>query len=550
MLLIFPLSIRIKLSSLRLVVCHCPAIIACFKKIVFLLLVVCGVAMAQGEPAVAVYVTGAKDESTNRVFGNKLLEALAKSEKYARIDDHRAFYEEMAKSKNIDNGQISKIAKRYGAVFVCVVNMDEIFNEYSISAEIIKTDNSKVIKSASIDSKLNSSENLSKAANELANSFKKSPSSAPSSLPVPHPQAAAPAQAPVATQAQAPVADADDEETCDRKIEIGDIISQIKDAFPQQMKNCGIEFGKNQAMARLPFKKVSPESLDPKQFFPKCIIDGIKKENPALNKLATDIEDFVQSLLKAAQSANGQVDPQKILEKASDIKTLLDNIQTNYSNGVCAPPAENLQYTEKELEEASAASSQREAKTQTTPKTGIRLGLNLSNVDATIDFGEIETSGIGGVHVGMAMDKRISGNFYFATGVALSMKGYDFSYDYEQLSLHMEGTEKYYFLQVPIMLSFKIPLNESSAIRADAGVYGAYCLKQTAEISINKNGIYSDEYMEDQFSGLDFGLSFGGGIEFLNFYVGVVYEKGMTNNGGGVGEFSINNFGLTLGYNF
>jgi len=130
-------------------------------------------AFAQDEPEktelekITVYVHGAGEAGINKSFVNKLLFAFAQSGKYAEIENSEAFYEELARSYKGDIVQIAQIARQYGAGVVCVVNMTEVFGAYSISARLIKTSDSQVIKTALLDRSLKSLDDLTIASNEL-----------------------------------------------------------------------------------------------------------------------------------------------------------------------------------------------------------------------------------------------------------------------------------------------------------------------------------------------------------------------------------------------
>ena len=133
---------------------------------------------------IAVYVSGASDVGIKESFGNKLLAAITQSGKYAEIENSETFYEELAKKY----GQIAQTAKQYGADVVCVVNITEALGAYSISARLIKTADSQVLKTASLDRSLKSLNDLTIVSNELAAQL----------LGLQPPPAAAPVAAPVA----------------------------------------------------------------------------------------------------------------------------------------------------------------------------------------------------------------------------------------------------------------------------------------------------------------------------------------------------------------
>ena len=128
------------------------------KKLLFAIFFACSLmsAFAQDEPEklaepekFAVYVSGAGDAGINKALGNKLLAVIEHNGKYAEIGDWEA-------------------AKQYGADFVCEVSIAEVFGAYSISARLVRTHDSKVIKTALLDRSLKSLDDLTIVSNELA----------------------------------------------------------------------------------------------------------------------------------------------------------------------------------------------------------------------------------------------------------------------------------------------------------------------------------------------------------------------------------------------
>lgn len=211
------------------------------------------------------------------------------------------------------------------------------------------------------------------------------------------------------------------------------------------------------------------------------------------------------------------------------------------------------------------------AQEETEPKMGIRAGVNFSS--STMSYGgfEIETDNIIGFHAGVVKDIPISGDFYFMTGAMLSLKGGLFKDEYwdDEYRWKSETTYNIYYLQVPLMAVYKVPLNESAVVRAEAGAYVAFGLSGTAEDKEDSpyDGSRTesiDIYKDAKLDRVDYGFSFGGGVEFGNFYVGISYEIGIGDlsatqkdcdeDGECYGSipFTVNHstFGITAGYNF
>ncbi|MDR0518110.1 MAG: hypothetical protein LBH25_13815 [Fibromonadaceae bacterium] len=140
----------------------------------FALLLACAstAAFAQDSKAtpekIAVHTFGASDSSINKALGSKLLAEFAQSGRYAEIQNHYAFQDELAKSGNSGIGNITQAAKRHDADLVCAVSIVEVFGAYSITASIVKTSDSQVLKTVSLDRSIKSLDDLTAASKELA----------------------------------------------------------------------------------------------------------------------------------------------------------------------------------------------------------------------------------------------------------------------------------------------------------------------------------------------------------------------------------------------
>jgi len=258
-------------------------------------------------------------------------------------------------------------------------------------------------------------------------------------------------------------------------------------------------------------------------------------------------------------------------------------------------------------------------------KFGIRAGLNLGKMEQSNSYSiESETlyngtsqgksseeltsdaSDIGGnligFHVGAVVDVKITDFLYVQPGIMLSSKGTETEETYERTSDTRSEKAKSnfkmnpYYIDVPIMLSLKGTLAENLALRAQAGPYLGFGLFGGAEASYKEehynNGVPNpgnsdpengakrkvknvfsptdeekEEFRFGGFSRFNCGISFGVGIEYSNFYLGVSYNYGLTSlvnkyeysdfdEDGyyekGSREMNVyeRTFSITLGYNF
>jgi len=296
------------------------------KKTCFALLLACSLtsAFAQGEPEktepekLAVYVFGTRDAGINKSFGNSLLSAITQSGKYAEIGEQEAFYNELAKSHNDSISQIAQTAKQYGADFVCAVSMAEAFGEYSISARIIKTADSQIIRTSLLNRSLNSLDDLARVSDELAGQLlqSQSPVSVPPSAEA-SPNEPAPQAAPTAKK------------ECKSIFNINELVFKIQSGLLDQLKDCSATLAKNIALSKSPFGKKT-ELKEPKAFMMECTIDGIKQKLPSgIDEYIKPVKSFVQNTLSAASAANGELDVAKLSKAIGDmnIGELLDEIR-------------------------------------------------------------------------------------------------------------------------------------------------------------------------------------------------------------------------------
>jgi len=194
---------------------------------------------------------------------------------------------------------------------------------------------------------------------------------------------------------------------------------------------------------------------------------------------------------------------------------------------------------------------------------GVRAGLNLANQKLDIDGADLpDPDNHIGFHVGVVADIGITDMFYIQPGLLFSLKGTEYNMDFMGFA-KVEAKMSLYYIEVPVLASAKIPINESLALRINAGPYVGFGIGGTGEVKQTVMGqsqtISGDAFGDDgTYNRLDFGVAFGGGIEFQKFYVGVNYGLGLANIAkADADEEEDTNakaynrcLGITLGYNF
>jgi hypothetical protein len=271
-------------------------------------------AFAQDKPEkLAVYVSGASDAGVNKSLSGKLLLAMTQGGRYAEIGDPGAFQDELARGKG-DMAQIFVSAKLHGADHVCVVNIAEAFGAYSITARLIRVADLQALKTGSADRSLKSLDDLTAVSSELARQLL--PPGSQATLPPPTTTAVASAAIPAAAQKQ-----------CAKTYNINELLFNIKDGFPNQLKDCSSKLAKDM----LTPASLGGKKLEPKSFMKQCPLDGIKKNLegfPDSDKIIGSVDNFVQGLL-ASTFAGGALDPKKLVSAVGsmNIEGLLGDVK-------------------------------------------------------------------------------------------------------------------------------------------------------------------------------------------------------------------------------
>ena len=122
---------------------------------------------------VAVYVTG-QQTGVNKVLGDKLVEAFAKSGKYIAIERTSSFLAELSKEQNyqrtgaVDDNELSRLGKQFGVQLVCVADISEVFGQKYVSARLINVESAEVVNTSNTNSNLDNMGELLKVADKIA----------------------------------------------------------------------------------------------------------------------------------------------------------------------------------------------------------------------------------------------------------------------------------------------------------------------------------------------------------------------------------------------
>ena len=131
---------------------------------------------------VAVYVTG-EEAGINKVLGSKLSYAIGRNDNYSVIERADGFLAAMAKEQSyqrtgaVDDDEISRIGKQFGAQLVCVTTIDKAFDIPYISARLIDVETAEIEGAANVSSTLTSSKDVMSVGDTLTERLLKSMSS-------------------------------------------------------------------------------------------------------------------------------------------------------------------------------------------------------------------------------------------------------------------------------------------------------------------------------------------------------------------------------------
>ncbi|MDR0977265.1 MAG: PorT family protein [Prevotellaceae bacterium] len=169
-----------------------------------------------------------------------------------------------------------------------------------------------------------------------------------------------------------------------------------------------------------------------------------------------------------------------------------------------------------------------------------RAGLNLSNVtnsDANMKVG---------FNIGAGMDYAFTDLLSLQPSLLFTTKGATVSEG------EITGTVNAMYLELPVLLAARIPVNQSVNVVITVGPYAACGVGGKASISSKGVSISVDTFGEDNYNRFDAGIATGLALEFSKFFVGLNGEFGLTNlnpaDTGGDGKNV--NYYLGVGYKF
>ena len=143
------------------------------KNVLVSIFLFCALNVAAQEQNVAVYVTGPQP-GINKILGDQFVKSFAQSGDYKAIERTASFLTELNKEQSyqeggaVDNNQITRLGKQFGAQLVCVVEVLDAFGQYYVSARLIAVETAEVLNSSNAYSKLDNLQEVITVASLMA----------------------------------------------------------------------------------------------------------------------------------------------------------------------------------------------------------------------------------------------------------------------------------------------------------------------------------------------------------------------------------------------
>lgn len=183
---------------------------------------------------------------------------------------------------------------------------------------------------------------------------------------------------------------------------------------------------------------------------------------------------------------------------------------------------------------------------------GVRAGMNVANVGGDEDDAKSKIGFFGGLGV----DFNIVNSLSINSGLFFTQKGCksDDMEDVEGYEVEANARFTMNFIELPVYLSYRLPLNLKSSVQVffgpyfDYGVYG----KATADLKFRGEKIsqsmdlFDDDY---DFKRFHVGLGLGAAYTWSRLSVELSYQWGLTEVVADAGSYW-NNFNISVGYNF
>ena len=177
---------------------------------------------------------------------------------------------------------------------------------------------------------------------------------------------------------------------------------------------------------------------------------------------------------------------------------------------------------------------------------GIKGGFNLSNIKMSESGLSISPKDLAGFHIGVIADIPLVSNLYLQPGLFASRKGFEYSlntfynggYVYpsvnQEVNVSVSLAAKPLYLELPLLLSYRLPINTGLSLALEAGPYVAYGIGGDAVLKASYDGQEvlnekQDFFKDSQINRFDAGAQIGLGLYVGRFLFSAGYQIGLTN---------------------
>lgn len=176
---------------------------------------------------------------------------------------------------------------------------------------------------------------------------------------------------------------------------------------------------------------------------------------------------------------------------------------------------------------------------QPTLSLGLEGGLNLANVSITPSQTSNSRTGL---IIGGVLDIGISRNIGVTTGLRFTMKGFQIT------NGGATFTDKLNYLEVPALLKVKFPLTEIKPYLVGGPVLG---IRVSASEEQSNGTQTADVDASSAYESIDFGLLFGGGLDFnvankTDLFIQAGYAFGLSNIWKQTTTVTVKNYGIQI----
>ena len=120
-----------------------------------------------------------EDSGVNKVLGDQLVSAFARSGKYIAVERTASFLAELSKEHNyqrtgaVSDNEIAALGVQFGVNYVCVADISEAFGEKYISARLIDVETAEIVNTHNVSGQMNSMNKCLQMANEITEKLTK-----------------------------------------------------------------------------------------------------------------------------------------------------------------------------------------------------------------------------------------------------------------------------------------------------------------------------------------------------------------------------------------